>query len=286
MHKIQMRGQIAVGGLLIMLLAAGCFQSAGDSLQVTSVAQGVATFTPIPLETDTPVADEQAATATATPDIEVIASATVPDFLASATPESVGSVLGQDSGDLQGQVIEDTDLTATAIIERSTAQAALRLTETAAALATEVIPTLPPPIVTATPLDQGGGGALNPPVFVQPGADCVHIVQPGDRNLWRISLRYGVTVHDIAAASGIANIQLIYIGQELIIPGCGTGQYPPQNPPNVNCNPNGPVHIVRQNENLFRISLQYNVSVAALVACNGIANKNLIYIDQQIVIPS
>ena len=289
MHKFQMRGLMTVGSLLIVFLAVGCFQSAGDSLQVTSVAQGVATFTPIPPPSDTPEPDQQVAvdpteTETPVPDVEVLPSPTILE-LPTETPESVGSVLAQPTADTQAQAIEDADLTATVIIGRTTAEAALALTQTAEALATEVIPTLPPPIVTATPLDGQGGVIIDPQPIVPTGNDCIHVVTHGDRNLWRISLRYGVTVHDIAAASGIANIQLIYIGQELVIPGCGNGQVPPQNPP-VNCNPNGQVHIVRQNENLFRISLQYNVSIAALVSCNGIANKNLIYIDQQIVIPS
>jgi LysM repeat protein len=115
-------------------------------------------------------------------------------------------------------------------------------------------------------------------------------VQPTDRNLWRISLLYGVTVHDIAAASGIPNIHLIYVGQKLTIPGCGTtGHIPP--PTSVPGGPgpgnpgSGQVYIVRQGDNLFRISLRYGVTVASLAAFNGIPNPNLIYIDQRIVIP-
>jgi LysM repeat protein len=42
-------------------------------------------------------------------------------------------------------------------------------------------------------------------------------VQQGE-TLYEISLRYGVPVADIAAANGIANINLIYLGQELVIP--------------------------------------------------------------------
>jgi LysM repeat protein len=45
----------------------------------------------------------------------------------------------------------------------------------------------------------------------------VHIVQPGE-NLYRISLRYGTTVQAIAAANGIVNVNLIYAGQQLVIP--------------------------------------------------------------------
>ena len=47
----------------------------------------------------------------------------------------------------------------------------------------------------------------------------------------------------------------------------------------------GRVHVVRQNETLFRIALQYGTTVAQLAAINGIANPNLIYIDQRIALP-
>lgn len=44
-----------------------------------------------------------------------------------------------------------------------------------------------------------------------------HVVQPGE-NLFRISLRYGVSMDAIAAVNGIQNFALIYVGQVLIIP--------------------------------------------------------------------
>jgi LysM repeat protein len=44
-----------------------------------------------------------------------------------------------------------------------------------------------------------------------------YIVQPGD-NLFRISLRAGVTLSALAAANGISNINRIFVGQVLIIP--------------------------------------------------------------------
>src|SRR5690606_7633008 len=48
----------------------------------------------------------------------------------------------------------------------------------------------------------------------------IHIVQPGE-NLFRISLRYNTTISAIATANGIANVNLIYVGQRLVIPGPG-----------------------------------------------------------------
>ncbi|MCD4687362.1 MAG: LysM peptidoglycan-binding domain-containing protein [Anaerolineae bacterium] len=44
-----------------------------------------------------------------------------------------------------------------------------------------------------------------------------HVVQSGE-NLFRISLRYGVSMDAIAAVNGITNYALIYVGQVLIIP--------------------------------------------------------------------
>jgi LysM repeat protein len=45
----------------------------------------------------------------------------------------------------------------------------------------------------------------------------VHIVAAGD-NLFRIGLRYGFTVAELAAYNGIANPHYIYVGQAIRIP--------------------------------------------------------------------
>ena len=46
------------------------------------------------------------------------------------------------------------------------------------------------------------------------------------------------------------------------------------------------MHVVSAGENLFRISLRYGVSLSSILAANPqITNQNLIYINQQIVIP-
>lgn len=63
--------------------------------------------------------------------------------------------------------------------------------------------------------------------FVVPGnvtrAECgvTHTVLQG-QNLFRISLRYGVTMSAIAKANNLANVNRIYAGQSLYIP-CATG---------------------------------------------------------------
>ena len=137
-----------------------------------------------------------------------------------------------------------------------------------------------------------------PTAFIA-GSDCVHEVVQGE-NLFRLSLKYGVTVNDIARSSGITNINLILVGQKLTIPGCGTtGVRPPAtsiptqsaNLAQVNsattpvASAGGVTHIVQQGETLFQISLQYGVPVNSIAARNGISNINLIYINQELIIP-
>jgi LysM repeat protein len=53
------------------------------------------------------------------------------------------------------------------------------------------------------------------------GPGVVHVVQPGE-NVFRISLRYGTTVGAITVANGLPNPNVIYAGQQLLIP-CPSG---------------------------------------------------------------
>ncbi len=62
---------------------------------------------------------------------------------------------------------------------------------------------------------------------------CVYYVKAGD-TLTRIALRYGTTVWALAIANNLANPSFIYVGQQLIIPGCGTAPPPT---PTATCSP-------------------------------------------------
>ncbi|MBN2304044.1 MAG: L,D-transpeptidase family protein [Anaerolineae bacterium] len=66
------------------------------------------------------------------------------------------------------------------------------------------------------------------PVQQYTGATTVHIVEPG-QELALIARLYGVNMQDIVALNNIANPDLLYIGQELIIPAAGL--YTPVNTP-------------------------------------------------------
>ncbi|HDQ72833.1 MAG TPA: LysM peptidoglycan-binding domain-containing protein [Chloroflexi bacterium] len=104
----------------------------------------------------------------------------------------------------------------------------------------------------------------------------VHVVRAGE-NLFRIALRYGVTVDALARANGLSDASHIYVGQRLTIPG-GSGSPAPS--------PDTPsVHVVQAGENLYRIALRYGISYQSLAAANGIANPNHIYAGQRLMIP-
>jgi LysM repeat protein len=100
-----------------------------------------------------------------------------------------------------------------------------------------------------------------------------HVVQAGEK-LFRISVYYGVGYESVAAANGIINPDLVYVGQRLIIPAEGTEPSTPTE-----------THVVQPGENLFRIALKYGVTVEAIAVANGISNVNLIYPGQELVIP-
>jgi putative chitinase len=119
-------------------------------------------------------------------------------------------------------------------------------------------------------------------------------MQAGD-TFAAVARRYNVSVEELARRNGIVNPALLVIGQVLAVPGPGN------NPPGGTVAPTiiptqpggapqpvpptGGTHTVQLGENLFRISLRYNVTIAALMQANGIFNPNLIYAGQVLRIP-
>jgi LysM repeat protein len=53
--------------------------------------------------------------------------------------------------------------------------------------------------------------------FKNAAGQTIYVVAAGDR-LYRIALRFGVTVPALQAASKIGNVNLIYPGMQLVIP--------------------------------------------------------------------
>lgn len=124
------------------------------------------------------------------------------------------------------------------------------------------------------------------PVLAAPTRDTTYVVQRGD-NLFRIALRFGVTVDAIVRRNNLANPNLIYVGQALIIP-TGGGGVPTVAPPPGATQPlppsSGGAYIVRGGDTLWGISRRFGTTVAALQAANGITGS-LIFVGQRLVIP-
>jgi LysM repeat protein len=289
-------------------MATACFQTLNDAENPNAVSMGLPTetFTPIPTETPTPtetlpyeptIDPEEIALAQQTLDAQAAQDLLLSDTggsLATETPfifetETPAVVAQQDN----------FSLTATVFVAQVTQTYEASFTQTAAALGLGATATLFP---TATPEAGVFPTATTPGVVAPPGTVCIHTVQIGD-NLFRMGLTYGVTVNSLAAANGITNIQLIYVGQQITIPSCGTtGVFPPPTAiPTTTGGIGGPLtptvvgqsagvcsqHLIQEAQTLFQIALQYGVSVDSIVNANPgvITNPNIITMATTINIP-
>ncbi len=196
---------------------------------------------------------------------------------------------------------------ATQILADATSTAAFDQTATATAQGTFVPggeasgatqATLAPgggPLTNVTGTPQGTPGAAGSGAAGALTGDCVYTVAEGDR-VYRIALRFGLTIAQLTRANGIVNADLIVPGQRLRIPNCfgtptpvqGTATLAPTGTGTVTLTPSansGQVYVVQQGDTLYGIASRYGVRVMALAQANGITNINLIYIGQRLVIP-
>lgn len=223
----------------------------------------------------------------------VVLSLTLGGCKKSATPplediqaEDEGAAMLQEAGaNPTPVVVEPVAEESTAVpVEEATEPSTPEATEAPTAEATEA-PASETVEVVLPVVVSGDEAAATPEATAEPlteGTPGKHVVRAGE-NLFRIALRYGMTVEAIAKANGITNAALIYVGQTLTIPGGTPGETPAPTP----APPSGDekVHIVQPGENLFRIALKYNYSQYYLAKYNGISNPSLIYVGQTIRIP-
>lgn len=115
--------------------------------------------------------------------------------------------------------------------------------------------------------------------------DQSYTIAPGD-TLYRISLKYNVSLTAMAAANNIRNVNLIYAGQVLKIPAGGTVPTPatpvPGQPTPV---PTGGSYTVVRGDTLGRIAARFGTTFQAIAAANSISNPNFIYAGQVLRIP-
>ncbi len=116
-----------------------------------------------------------------------------------------------------------------------------------------------------------------------------YTVQPGD-NLFRIALRFNVSIAAIQQANNISDANLIFVGQVLTIPGA-TGTVSPTSVPTGGSVPTpapssgGGSYTVQPGDTLSKIASRFGTTYLAIAAANGITNPNLIFVGQVLNIP-
>lgn len=322
---------LTIVGLMIFVLA-GCLRSASTEEASITAGQARSTNTPLPTFTFTPGPTATAAVVVQTVAVTTIIEVTsTPEptsavFVAQAAPEQDQGLIPASS---QSDEPDDTPLElpganepvvepvqqqqqqpptptldpifaeATGFVETATQQS---IDRTATAIGpVDALPTFTPtfdpafgPTPTPTPSPS--------PTFV-PGSNCVHEVRTGE-NVYRLSLRYGVLVNDIARANGLSDANVIIVGDMLTIPNCGTTGVtpPPTSTPRASATPvggggttdntvtnpsvGGRTYVVQQGETLFEISLRFGVTVEGIMAANpDITDPNFVLMNTEIFVP-
>lgn len=283
--------------LLLIFALTGCWIPASNENPETPVSMNLptATFTPEPTATITPEPTETEEIVTE--EFDSLAAETEESFFdeETETPEAGLTEVAQidftpedpffdDLNAGQLPTHEDPMIQAATDIVATVTQEVLDATATAESLyliptATDT-PEVAIPTLTPTPEFGVGGFATSAPVLS--GGQCTHVVRAGD-NLFRLSLQYNVPIRDIAVASGVANPDLIIVGQTLTIPNCSGGTSGGGTTGGGSAG--GITHVVEQGETLYQISVRYNVPIRNIAAANGIQNVNLIYFNQRLTIP-
>lgn len=104
-----------------------------------------------------------------------------------------------------------------------------------------------------------------------------YTVQAGD-TLSQIALKYGTTVSEIAGLNGIANPNLIYVGQVLKIDTTNDISVVTSD----KYETNHIIYTIQYGDTLSGIAQKYDVSIESIVRLNNIQNPNLIYAGERI----
>lgn len=295
----QATSRLSVLGLVTMIMLAGCLQSASSEGAAVPLGEARSTNTPLPTFTFTP-----GPTATPLVVTQQVEITTVVQVTNTPGATQVAFAAQADEGEPQIQqqpTLDPLFAEATGFVQTATQEAVARtLTAEGPVQAVPTFTPTPDPLVASpTP---------TPSPTLLPGSDCFHEVRQGE-NLFRLSLRYGVLVNDIASASGVTDVNVIVVGQSLRIPDCGTTGVtpPPTSTPSRTATPfggssgdsgaessgassgtqvGGRTYFVQQGDTLFEISLRFGVPVNSIVAANpDITDANFIKMNTEIVIP-
>lgn len=133
---------------------------------------------------------------------------------------------------------------------------------------------IPPPTI----LDTTGSGAGGE----EPAPEVTYIVVAGD-TLSRIAEEFGTSVAALVEANALTDTNIV-VGQELRIPGATGGTAPTPTPqPTTGVQ----TYVVQPGDTGFGIALQFDTTLEALAAANGISVDDLanLQIGQELLIP-
>ena len=136
---------------------------------------------------------------------------------------------------------------------------------------------VPAPTILDTGGNRGNGGTGE-----EPSPDVAYIVVAGD-TLSRIAAEFGTTVSALIDANELTSEDIL-IGQQLLIPGASGGTVPTPTP----TRPTGvQTYVVQPGDTGFGIALQFDTTLEALAAANGLAVDDLsrLSIGQELLIP-
>ena len=110
-----------------------------------------------------------------------------------------------------------------------------------------------------------------------------HMVEAGE-TITSIAPRYGITIGDLARANPELNPDRIRAGQSILLPEHAWREPLPRDAPQRESAPDLR-HRVEAGENLYRIGVRYQVTVAEIAEANGLADPFVVYPGQELRIP-
>ncbi len=110
--------------------------------------------------------------------------------------------------------------------------------------------------------------------------DTVHIVAHGE-NLSTIANRYGLNLQELSAYNGIVDPNLVFVGQQISVPGNGTA--PQSLAPATGALPGAAgYYTVAGGDTLSEVAKRHGMSTGDLLRLNGLGNANFIWVGQKL----
>lgn len=113
---------------------------------------------------------------------------------------------------------------------------------------------------------------------ILPVSGVLYTVQEGD-TLGGVASNFDVDSAQITSANGMANADVMAVGQQLVIPGA-KAVWRPQTPPEPSI-----IHVVQPGESVRYIAETYNINPAKIIRANGLADADVVQVGQKLEIP-